>query len=276
MEPLAGEKINMDNLDIIKYPSKHFSNREGSLIQHLIIHAIGYPIEEVFDVLDQKEVSAHFFIPQVTSNVLKNIFPEIFKNIDLKFPDQVPVIELVEIDKKAFHAGPSSFAGSRNITNCERSLNHSSIGIEFHAPGYGNGDGSDWYKFTGFNDAQIDSGIKLVQYLMEKHDINPSNILAHSTISPGRKTDPGPKFPWHKFLPDHYSHSPSLNNIVNEIHCVEIIQQKLQKIGFDDCPLDGKIENTYIYIDAYIMQFAPYLWKGQNNAITIELCNSLK
>ncbi len=86
---------------------------------------------------------------------------------------------LVPFDKKAWHAGKSVFMG-------ESDVNRFSIGISF-----GNkNDGKEPY-----TDAQYLAGAKLVKELMERYPaITLDRITTHAIISPGRKTDPGPRF----------------------------------------------------------------------------------
>ena len=72
-----------------------------------------------------------------------------------------------------------------------------SIGIELQNGGYLAG-----YALTGewpkFPDAQIDALKELLVQLMAKHPIPLNRIIGHEDIAPGRKTDPGPAFPWKK------------------------------------------------------------------------------
>lgn len=206
--------------------------------------------------------------------------PDEFGDYQLNFPKQVPVIQFVRDENRAYHAGISSFGKFNNLNGCEKSLNSCTIGIEFHAPGYANGDGSDWYKFTEYTDSQKDVGIKLVSYLMKEHDIPSSNLFAHSTISPGRKTDPGALFFWEElnkvglgYIP---KSKPLDNEFTNEVEKISFIQNKLKSIGFVECPQNGKLDvQTHNHLDSYVMQFATELWTGQNIEITEELIGSI-
>ena len=100
------------------------------------------------------------------------------------------VFALVPEEKRAWHAGPSSWEGQDNV-------NHFSIGIELQNGGYLAG-----YALTGFwpkfPDVQIDALKELLAQLMAKHSIPLARIIGHEDIAPGRKTDPGPAFPWGK------------------------------------------------------------------------------
>ena len=86
---------------------------------------------------------------------------------------------------EAWHAGMSSW---KNL----KSLNKYSIGIEISNPGH-------IYNYKKFSKKQIQSLKKISRFLIKKYKINKKNILGHSDIAPGRKKDPGEKFPW-KYL----------------------------------------------------------------------------
>ncbi|MGI9350856.1 MAG: N-acetylmuramoyl-L-alanine amidase, partial [Rhizobiaceae bacterium] len=43
---------------------------------------------------------------------------------------------------------------------------------------------------------QIEAVIELSRDIVERIAIPPRNVLAHSDVAPGRKNDPGEKFPW--------------------------------------------------------------------------------
>ena len=53
--------------------------------------------------------------------------------------------------------------------------------------------------FSEFDSDQIDQLILLLKDILSRHDeIKPTYFVGHSDISPDRKFDPGPKFPWKK------------------------------------------------------------------------------
>ena len=93
------------------------------------------------------------------------------------------IIQFVPFDKRAWHAGESSFNG-------EFDCNDFSIGIEL--------EGSDCDNFT---DHQYQVLIDVTKQLMNEYpDIKKNSITGHSDIAPGRKTDPGDKFEWTRYL----------------------------------------------------------------------------
>ncbi len=94
------------------------------------------------------------------------------------------ICQLVDEDKRAWHAGVSSWRGQSNINSC-------SIGIEIVNGGHD-------YGLPEFPDAQIEAASVLSQQIMVRHKICAQNVLGHSDIAPARKQDPGERFPWEK------------------------------------------------------------------------------
>ena len=94
---------------------------------------------------------------------------------------------LVDEDKRAWHAGRGSWNGITDV-------NSASIGIEIVNGGHNVplADGS----LPPYPDAQILAVIKLAKDIIERHDIQPRNIVGHSDIALERKEDPGEHFPW--------------------------------------------------------------------------------
>ena len=91
------------------------------------------------------------------------------------------IIQFVPFDKRAWHAGESAFEE-------RRICNDFSVGIEL--------EGTD---YTPFREVQYDSLADICRLLIERYDVPANNIVGHCDIAPGRKTDPGPLFDWHKF-----------------------------------------------------------------------------
>jgi N-acetylmuramoyl-L-alanine amidase len=92
------------------------------------------------------------------------------------------VLRLVDEEKRAWHAGKSSWRGITDV-------NSASIGIEIVNPGHEFG-------YRPFPDAQIASVMRLVAEIKDRHEITRGNIVGHSDVAPARKRDPGELFPW--------------------------------------------------------------------------------
>lgn len=94
------------------------------------------------------------------------------------------IIQLVREAERAWHAGQGSWQGNADV-------NSASIGIEITNPGHFMG-------YPDFPEAQIAAVIALCRGIIARHAIEQRLILAHSDVAPGRKIDPGEKFPWPK------------------------------------------------------------------------------
>lgn len=155
-------------MNFINFPSPNYNERpKNTLIDTVVIHYTDtMTVEHALDILtDPKaEVSSHYLI-------------------DL----DGTIYQLVDDQKRAWHAGVSSWKERTNINNC-------SIGIELQNKG------EIGFKINGYFDdfpqEQIKKLCELVRFLMKKHPIKKDLILGHSDIAPDRKKDPGEKFPW--------------------------------------------------------------------------------
>lgn len=92
------------------------------------------------------------------------------------------ILRLVAEEKRAWHAGLSSWAGISD-------LNGRSIGIEIVNGGHDGG-------CPPYPDVQMQAVEALCLEVMARHPIAPRSVLAHSDIAPGRKEDPGEWFDW--------------------------------------------------------------------------------
>ena len=91
------------------------------------------------------------------------------------------IYRCVADELRAWHAGSSEFEGRRDV-------NDFSLGIEL--VGFATGT---------YTDAQIDALVEFcVDLCLRYPAITVARIVGHSDIAlpPGRKTDPGPHFPW--------------------------------------------------------------------------------
>lgn len=95
------------------------------------------------------------------------------------------ILQLVPEERRAWHAGASHWAGETDLNSC-------SIGIEIANPGHPGG-------LPDFTAEQIAATLNLSRDICERWAIPPERVLAHSDIAPGRKIDPGDKFPWRHF-----------------------------------------------------------------------------
>lgn len=103
------------------------------------------------------------------------------------------IVQMVEDDKKAWHAGASYFRGRKNVNNF-------SIGIELVGT-----------KDSGFTEEQYEACAFVCSKLIEKYKIELDRIVGHEDIAgdeaiklgirteQNRKIDPGKNWDWEKF-----------------------------------------------------------------------------
>jgi N-acetyl-anhydromuramoyl-L-alanine amidase len=89
------------------------------------------------------------------------------------------LIQFVSCSLRAWHAGASVWKGAQRC-------NDFSIGVEL--------EGSD---LVPFRDAQYQQLVDLTAELKSAYAIQ--DVVGHSDIAPGRKTDPGPFFDWGRY-----------------------------------------------------------------------------
>jgi len=153
---------------------------DTSNISLLVIHSISLPPNQ----FDSKYICDFF-----TNNLDVAIDPYFEKISNLKVSAHLLIdrkgelIQFVDFNERAWHAGNSSFQG---IKSC----NDFSIGIELV--------GSDSAPYT---DLQYKELLRVTQEIMKHYPlIKKDRIVGHSDIAPGRKTDPGPSFNWDRYI----------------------------------------------------------------------------
>jgi len=162
-------------------PSPNFDQRPASgRIDLLVIHNISLPPGQ----FGGEQVEAFF-----QNRLDPHEHPYFREIMDLRVSSHLFIRrsgkaqQFVALDRRAWHAGASCFEGRDRC-------NDFSIGIEL--------EGSDDLPYT---DEQYRSLTTLTHRIQALYPaITPSRITGHSTIAPGRKTDPGPAFDWSRYL----------------------------------------------------------------------------
>lgn len=92
------------------------------------------------------------------------------------------VLRMVAEEDRAWHAGRSYWRGVHEVNAC-------SIGIEIVNPGHDLG-------YRPFTKMQMEALLPLLGDIVERHGIEPANVVGHSDVAPARKQDPGELFDW--------------------------------------------------------------------------------
>ena len=155
-------------------PSPHQDRRPSREISLIVVHGISLPPGK----FGGSEVEELFHGRLDTSLPALQDVDGVELSSDLFIGRSGEVIQFVEFDQRAWHAGDSEFRGR----SC---CNDFSIGIEL--------EGTDT---SDYEDIQYNLLARVCLALMGEYGI--SEVHGHCHIAPGRKTDPGPSFDWHK------------------------------------------------------------------------------
>lgn len=142
--------VSMVVVHAISLPPDEFG---GPGVEQLFTNRLMAAAHPYFATICELRVSAHFFIRR-----------------------DGEVVQFVPADKRAWHAGVSSWRGRARC-------NDFSVGIEL--------EGCDTQPFTGIQYTRL---ARLIGALRARYAIEV--VVGHSDIAPGRKTDPGPCFDW--------------------------------------------------------------------------------
>ncbi len=162
-----------------KIPSPNFDDRpKNTEIKLIVIHNISLPpenfnpsnIEKLF--LNKLDFDSHEYFKEIRDLKVSSHF---------LIDREGHITQFVSVYKRAWHAGKSNF---KNEDNC----NDFSLGIELI--------GSDNSIFENKQYASLKKLIKSLKKVFPK--ILEDNIVGHSDVAAGRKTDPGPFFDWTK------------------------------------------------------------------------------
>ncbi|WP_420907210.1 N-acetylmuramoyl-L-alanine amidase [Yersinia bercovieri] len=228
-----------------KIDTNNPSVAQNDRVRFLVLHYTATDDAESLRLLTQGNVSAHYLVKT--------------------HPDTVEgkpvVLQLVPEEQRAWHAGVSDWQGRNN-------LNDSSIGIEIVNKGFTEKMlGRTWYPY---NESQIKLIERLTKDIVERYNIDPTDVIAHSDIAPLRKSDPGPLFPWKRLAEQGIGAWPDEATVTKyidgrDIHdtaSIATIQQTLARYGYK-IPQSGILDDeTRQVITAFQMHFRAQDFSG--------------
>ncbi|MGL4683440.1 MAG: N-acetylmuramoyl-L-alanine amidase [Hafnia alvei] len=184
---------------------KSFNRR----VRFLVMHYTAGNFKSSVTTLTGNSVSAHYLVPDPSDKTYT----------DAGFKD-MRIFNLVDENDRAWHAGVSDWAGRSN-------LNDTTIGIEtVNLATYNHGA----FIFPPFHPQQINAIIELSKNIVQRYpDITPVNVVGHSDIAPGRKSDPGAAFPWKELYEAGIGAWPDADTV--EKYTVKFISQGVPERG---------------------------------------------
>lgn len=224
---------------------------QDSRVQYVIVHYTSSDSARAMNTLTLGEVSSHYLIDATP--------PTIYR--------------LVNEDRRAWHAGDSSWQG-------RTWLNASSIGIEIVHPGYRESpQGRQW---VPWDQAQIDQLIPLLQDILQRHGLPPERVIGHSDIAPQRKLDPGPLFPWRQLAEAGVAIWPDAAQVAQYEHLLAgqtpplaWFEMVLERFGYSLARRPDQTDATRNIIAAFQMRFRPALHDGLPDAQTAAILAAL-
>ena len=153
------------------------------------------------------------------------------------------VWRLVAEDRRAWHAGVSSWRGRRDI-------NGASIGIELVNPGHEFG-------YRPFPEPQMAALEALGRDIIGRHPIPPRHVLGHSDVAPLRKTDPGELFDWPRLARAGIGLWPDFTTLPPPAAAIADVQRQLAQIGYDTPQSGAEDAATMAAIAAFQRHFRP-------------------
>lgn len=253
------------------------SENQDTRVRLIVIHHTTGDFHDSFHVLTKKTsrpVSSHYLIPEPGDPS----YPE----TDLK------LYVLVPEEKRAWHAGSSYWAG-------KTSLNDMSVGIELVNQTYCRSSeqetpaGQDDQEpasicfYPDFDDTQLAILTDLLKGILERHpDVKPTDIVGHADITPQRKIDPGPRFPWQRLYRMGYGAWYDDDTVFKyweqfrlDMPQVLTLQTALNEYGYDIEMSGENDRQSRNVVKAFQMHFLPWQVSGEFNAHTVAVLYAL-
>ncbi|WP_245904469.1 peptidoglycan recognition protein family protein [Billgrantia lactosivorans] len=247
------------------------SASHSSRVRHLVLHYTDVDEAESLAVLTGPHVSAHYVLPLPARD----------------HRGQPLVYQLVDEERRAWHAGASAWRGRTNI-------NDTSIGIEIVNSGpdrpYADverlleeaPDAPVEIHWAPYPEAQIEALIALSRDIIERHGIHPTDVVAHSDIAPTRKIDPGPRFPWRELYQAGIGVWPEEEDVARwqarfatQAPPLATLQRALGAWGYSLEENGSPDRTTRAVLRAFQMRFRPADYRGRPDTETAAILWSL-
>ncbi|WP_414500417.1 MULTISPECIES: N-acetylmuramoyl-L-alanine amidase [unclassified Zymobacter] len=234
------------------------STAANARVRTLVIHYTGGDDPAAIRELTGEHVGVHYLIPEQTGI----------------YNSQPVIMQLADEDLRAWHAGVSSWKGRDN-------LNDTSIGIEIVNPGFTRTDtGMVWHPFSS---SQINQVVVLAKDIVNRYGITPTDVVGHSDISPGRKLDPGPFFPWKELADAGVGAWPDSATIAAYrqrfdslgLPAIGDLQNAFSRYGYSLVSSGVMDEKTRQVVAAFQMHFRPADYSGVADAETTAILFAL-
>jgi len=231
-------------------PSPNHGERvDGRKPDMIILHYTGMPSADqalAWLCNPESQVSSHYFIHE-----------------------DGRIAQLVPEDRRAWHAGKSSWARETDINSC-------SIGVEIANAGHPGG-------LPPFPEVQMRAVAELCRDCGERWKIVPERMLGHSDVAPIRKVDPGENFLWEKLYLDGIGHFVEPAQITGgrffqygeSGQPIEALQSMLSLYGYGIEITGNFCERTKGVVEAFQRHFRPKLVDGIADFSTIDTLHRL-
>lgn len=266
-----------------EHKSNNHRERKGEKVQFLVLHYTAVPLGTTLGIFtnnyELSKPDAAYFEGSGTDPIALCKQEVSAHYVNSEAGD---IFQLVDEERAAYHAGVSYWNGVKNINN-------SSIGIEQVNTGFKwlkdfpeergvTVPGSDklWCEYT---EVQLAATIELCKSIILRHDIKAYNVIGHSDIACGRKSDPGPLFPWKRLADAGIGiwfdvNESEFKDSMPDNH-ITWVQNKLLEFGYD-CAVTGEFdEKTKNVMQSFQMHFRQDDVSGAIDLTCVKILDSL-